>query len=114
MSRVYSFYNELSPKDKQSCDLCIDWGLTHCDTCEIGSYYTYKKGEGALITLYTIDCPNCIVLEKKLKAKNIEFLRVSDVDTIKAKGFGDSSFPILEVEGVAMNYKTAIQWINNQ
>lgn len=66
------------------------------------------------IILYTIDCPNCTILEKKLKAKNIEFIRVSDEDTIKAKGLGDSSFPILEVDGVAMNYKTAIQWVNNQ
>lgn len=114
MSRVYSFYNELSPKDKQSCDLCIDWGLTRCDNCDIGSQYINRKGEGALITLYTIDCPSCLILEKKLKAKNIDFLRVSDKDTIMAKGYGDSSFPILEVEGITMNYKTAISWINNQ
>jgi hypothetical protein len=66
------------------------------------------------IILYTIDCPNCIILEKKLKAKNIKFLKISDVDTIKAKGFGNSSFPILEVDGVVMNYRTSIQWVNNQ
>lgn len=66
------------------------------------------------IILYTIDCPNCIVLEKKLRAKNIKFLKVSDEETIKAKGFGDSSFPILEVDGVVMSYRTAIQWVNNQ
>ena len=66
------------------------------------------------IVLYTIDCPNCLVLEKKLKTKNIEFLKVSDKDTIIAKGFGESAFPILEVDGVVMSYKTAIQWINNQ
>ena len=66
------------------------------------------------IVLYTIDCPNCLVLEKKLKAKNIEFLKVSDKETIITKGFGDSAFPILEVDGVTMNYKTAISWINNQ
>lgn len=66
------------------------------------------------IILYTIDCPNCLVLEKKLKAKNIEFLKVSDKDTIMAKGFGDSSFPILEVGGITMSYKTAVQWVNNQ
>ena len=66
------------------------------------------------VVLYTIDCPNCLILEKKLKAKNIEFFRVSDKDTIIAKGFGDSSFPILEVGDVTMNYKTAISWINNQ
>lgn len=66
------------------------------------------------IILYTIDCPKCLILEKKLRQKNVEFLKVSDKDTIIAKGFGDSSFPILEVEGVIMNYKTAIQWVNNQ
>ena len=66
------------------------------------------------IILYTIDCPKCLILEKKLEAKNIEFLKVSDIDIINAKGFGDSSFPILEVDGLVMNYKTAIQWVNNQ
>ena len=66
------------------------------------------------IVLYTIDCPKCIVLEKKLKEKNIGFLKVSDEETLVAKGFGDSSFPILDVGGIVMNYKTAISWINNQ
>jgi hypothetical protein len=66
------------------------------------------------IVLYTIDCPNCLILEKKLKAKGIEFIKVLDEDTIRARGFGDSSFPILEVGDVVMNYKTAIQWVNNQ
>ena len=66
------------------------------------------------IVLYTIDCPNCLILEKKLKAKDIKFLKVSDKEAIVAKGFGDSAFPLLEVDGVVMSYKTAIQWINNQ
>lgn len=64
------------------------------------------------IMLYTIGCPSCLILEKKLKQKNVEFFKVSDRETIIAKGFGDSSFPILEVDGVVMNYKTAIEWIN--
>ncbi len=67
-----------------------------------------------MTVLYTIDCPSCIILEKKLKQKNIEFIKVFDKETLIAKGFGDSTFPILEVDGVTMNYKTAIQWINNQ
>lgn len=66
------------------------------------------------VVLYTIGCENCEILEKKLKSKNVKFLRVSDEDTIRAKGLGDSWFPILEVDGVVMNYKTAIQWVNNQ
>ena len=66
------------------------------------------------IVLYTIGCKNCEVLEKKLEAKNIKFLRVSDRETIVAKGLEDALFPILEVDGATMSYKTAIQWINNQ
>lgn len=66
------------------------------------------------IVLYTIGCENCDILEKKLEAKNIKFLRVSDEETIRAKGYGDSTFPILEVDGVEMSYRTAIQWVNNQ
>lgn len=73
-----------------------------------------KEVNNMNIVLYTIDCPNCLILEKKLKAKNIKFFRVSDKETIIAKGFEDSLFPILEVDGVTMNYKTAIQWVNNQ
>ena len=111
------FYKQLTETEKQECDLCRDWHLGDCEKCEFVSRFSYKnKQEGCSmnIVLYTIDCPNCLVLEKKLKAKNIEFLRVSDKETIIAKGFGDSSFPILDVDGVVMNYKTAISWINNQ
>lgn len=112
MGIVYNFYNKLSLADKQMCDLCIDLGITQCHTC--ASAKAYKERGDKLITLYTIDCPNCLILEKKLKSKNIEFLKVSDKETLIAKGFGDSSFPILEVDGVEMSYKTAISWINNQ
>lgn len=65
------------------------------------------------IILYTIDCPKCIVLEKKLKQQNIEFIKVSDKEILMAKGFGNAHFPILEVDGVEMNYTTAIEWIKN-
>lgn len=64
------------------------------------------------VILYSTHCPNCIVLEKKLKQKNIEFVEVNDVEIMKEKGF--MSAPTLEVDGVTMNYQTAIQWINNQ
>lgn len=62
------------------------------------------------VILYTIDCPNCIRLENKLKNKDIQFLKISDIDTIRVKGYGNSHFPILEVDGVEMSFKTAMQW----
>lgn len=64
------------------------------------------------VTLYSTHCSNCIVLEKKLKQKNIEFLEVNDIKIMEEKGF--MSAPMLEVDGVVMNYNTAIQWVNNQ
>ena len=105
------FYSHLSPDEKQVCDLCRDWGVGDCGDCHI---YNRRKESDSVIVLYTIGCKNCDILEKKLEAKNIKFLRVSDEETIRAKGFGDSFFPILDVEGVVMNYKTAIQRVNNQ
>ena len=111
------FYKQLTEDEKQVCDLCRDWNLGECERCEFVSRFSYKNKrevDSMNVVLYTIDCPNCLVLEKKLKAKNIEFLKVSDKETIIANGFGDSSFPILEVGDVTMNYKTAISWINNQ
>lgn len=65
------------------------------------------------VVLYTIDCPKCLVLEKKLNSKNISFVKVSDRETLVAKGLKDAHFPILEVDGVMMEYRTAIEWVNN-
>lgn len=108
-----NFYKQLTEDEKQLCDLCRDWNLGECEKCEFVS--NIKKGEKIMnVILYTIDCPKCIVLEKKLNSKSISFIRVSDKKTLVAKRFGDAHFPILEVDGVVMDYKTAIQWINNQ
>lgn len=117
MKTNFDFYDSMTDNEKQICDLCRDWNLGVCERCKITSLDYFKMMErrqnAMKVVLYTIECPNCIVLEKKLKQKNIEFLKVSDKETIKAKGFGDSHFPILDVDGVVMNYKTAIKWIKS-
>lgn len=64
------------------------------------------------VTLYSTHCPNCIVLEKKLKLKNIEFNEVNDIGIMEEKGF--VSAPMLEVDDTVMNFQTAISWINKQ
>lgn len=63
------------------------------------------------VTLYSTNCPKCIILEKKLKDKNIEFNIINDVDEMIKKGF--MAAPILEVDGVSMNYMDANTWVNN-
>lgn len=63
------------------------------------------------IILYTIDCPKCMVLERKLTAKNIKYTVCKDVEIMKSKGF--LSAPMLEVNGEVFEYNAAIQWVNN-
>lgn len=64
------------------------------------------------IVLYSTFCPRCNVLEKKLKQKNISYEEVNDVGIMEEKGF--TSVPILEVDGVSMDFKKANDWINSQ
>lgn len=63
------------------------------------------------VTLYSTHCPKCNVLEKKLKQKNISYEEVNDIEIMKRKGY--LSVPILEVDGVSMDFKTSSDWINN-
>ena len=66
-----------------------------------------------MVVLYTTNCPRCIVLEKKLKQKGIEFEARTDfyVKEMIKKGF--ASAPLLEVDGEIMAFNEANQWINN-
>lgn len=63
-----------------------------------------------MIKLYTIDCPQCTVLEKKLKAKKIEFERVDDREVLTQEGL--TKFPVLEVDGRRMEMPEANVWVN--
>lgn len=62
------------------------------------------------IILYTTHCPKCLVLEKKLASKNIEFEEITDNELMLKKGF--TMVPVLEVDGKIMNFKEANTWIN--
>ena len=64
------------------------------------------------IVLYTTHCPKCMVLEKKLKAKNIEYTENTDTDLMISKGF--QTTPMLEIDGNIMDFKAANTWINEQ
>lgn len=63
------------------------------------------------IVLYSTHCPKCNVLEKKLKEKNVTYEEVNDIEVMKEKGY--FSVPVLEVDGIGMDFKTANNWINN-
>lgn len=60
--------------------------------------------------LYTVDCPKCLVLEKKLNQANISFETCRDEDVMGQKNI--SSIPTLEVDGKLYAFKEAVDWIN--
>lgn len=63
------------------------------------------------VILYSTNCPRCKILKSKLDKKGITYSVVDDVD--KMLSMGMVVVPILEVDGVRMSFKEAINWINN-
>lgn len=64
-----------------------------------------------IVVLYSTGCPRCKVLESKLDEKGTTYSVVDNVD--KMLSMGMTTMPVLEVDGVRMNFKEAINWINN-
>lgn len=64
--------------------------------------------------LYTIDCPKCKVLEKKLESKGISYEKINNVDLINKKGLENAEFPILEIDNQLMKFSEAVNWVNTQ
>ena len=65
-----------------------------------------------MVTLYSIGCGKCIVLEKKLKQAGIEFEVCDDREVIEDKGF--DYMPVLEVDDKTMQYDEAIKWVDER
>ena len=62
------------------------------------------------VTVFTTNCPQCMMLEAMLKKKKIEHKVVYGADEITKRGY--SSAPILEVDGVTMSFAEAVRWVN--
>ena len=62
------------------------------------------------IILYTVDCPKCKVLEKKLNNANISFEVCKDTKLMAERNI--SKFPMLEVDGEMLTFKEAVDMIN--
>ena len=67
---------------------------------------------GKNVILYEHGCPKCKVLKMKLDQKKIQYENITDIELMKAKGFTEA--PKLEVDGVVMNFKEAVEWIGAQ
>ena len=64
-----------------------------------------------MIKLLTTHCPRCTVLQKKLDAKNIDYIEITDVEEIQS--YGVDAVPALIIDKVIMDFPAAVQWINN-
>lgn len=64
------------------------------------------------IILYSTGCPQCKVLKDKLNNKGIVFTENTDREQMMSMNF--VRVPILEVDGVRMNFAEANKWINEQ
>lgn len=62
------------------------------------------------MTLYTIGCPKCTILEKKINEKGIKYEICEDTGTMINKGIDE--LPVLEMDGKLMNFKEAVDYVN--
>ena len=61
------------------------------------------------VVLYTIGCPKCKVLEKKLEDAGVKFETVTQISVMARNGMNE--LPVLEVDGERMDFSQAIRWI---
>ena len=67
---------------------------------------------GKIIKLYQHGCPNCLRLKNKLDNKNIKYENITDKQLMISLGFDTA--PKLEVDGVLLNFKEAMKWVEEQ
>lgn len=65
-----------------------------------------------MVTLYTIDCPKCKILEKKLDQAGIQYDVCKNRGIMEQKGF--DFMPVLDVDGQIMDFGEAAKWVNER
>lgn len=65
-----------------------------------------------MITVYTVGCPRCLILEKKLVQANISYRVCEDKEKMIARGI--DHLPVMEVDGKMLGFAEAVKWINER
>lgn len=65
-----------------------------------------------MIILYTVNCPKCRQLEKRLNERGIKYEICDNIDTMKSLGI--MSAPYLQVNGELMDFTKAWRWASTQ
>ena len=63
------------------------------------------------VVLYTIHCPKCKVLEKKLALSGIQFEINEDIEEMYRRGY--KTAPMLDVNGVSYDFTQAVKWLKS-
>ena len=63
------------------------------------------------VVFYTIGCPQCLLVERKLKEKHIQYEEKNDIEEMISLGFEHA--PILVVDGKSMGVKESLSWIKS-
>lgn len=64
------------------------------------------------ITLYTLNCPKCRQLEKRLNERRIKYEICTDINIMKSLGI--MSAPYLQVNDELMDFTKAWRWASTQ
>ena len=64
------------------------------------------------LILYSTNCPKCRVLKKKLSDKGLSFEENLSVDEMEELGI--TEVPVLSIDGELLDFKTAVDWANQQ
>ena len=63
------------------------------------------------VILYSTGCPKCNVLKTKMDMKGIEYTESGDIDFLIERGIMQA--PVLNVNGVLLDFVEANKWIND-
>lgn len=63
-----------------------------------------------MIKLYTNHCRKCEILTTKLKEKNVTFEVEDNEEVLQALGL--DFMPVLEVDGMKLDYLSAVTYVN--
>ena len=94
------------------CGEIVPEGTMVCINCLSNNNNKKKGGLENMVKFYTIGCPACNVLKKKLDSKKIDYELIDNKEVLISKNF--NQLPMLEVDDIILNYKEAIDWINNK
>ena len=68
-----------------------------------------------MITVYSLDCPKCLALKKRLTDKGIDFTLIENRDEVVkvASKFGITDVPFMTVDDKAYDFLGAVDYIDN-